>query len=228
MNGLDRYGSDHQTFFGLWEITARTNTFDQYFQTLDDDGSLNKVTISCNIDRKISGFVEEVASLGTIQIRTDDECYGITHKEGSLFCCVEGKGIQRVNIRNKKSTMIVSCDLSSWSYIVSSDNKLYYTNSKESTVTCCDIGGNIIWTFKDENSVKEPRGIAIDNVGNVYTVCYNQKKLIVLSADGQLSRQLLSKDDGLVYPYAVAYDKIQNRICVINLQNNGFLFDVTF
>ncbi|XP_071145304.1 uncharacterized protein [Mytilus edulis] len=349
MSDLDRYGSDLQTYFGLRKITDRTNTFDQYIQTLDDDGSLNRVTISCKIDSKISKFVEKVASLGTIQVQkvpsqlimerskdkqaqlvdvrnksinaiklklvhtiklyadvtgccflpdgkivlcdrsvknlvqilnqhcilifevsmspyfafdvtciddktvavssdnpnqtqiniidvetrarrsitAADKCYGITHKDGSLMVCVEGKGVQNVNIQNGKNTSLIPCDLGSCCYIVTSDTKLYYTNTKKHTVTCCDKRGNIIWTFKDENVLQDPRGIAVDNVGNVYTVSYSQHALIVLSADGQHSRHLLSKDNGLVNPFAVAYDKIQNRICVVNYKDKGFLFDVT-
>lgn len=76
--------------------------------------------------------------------------------------------------------------------------------------------------------MKDPCGIAVDNVGNDYTVSYSQHTLIVLAADGQQVRQLLSKDDGLHDPRAIAYDKTKNRLCVVNLQTNGFLFDVTF
>ncbi|XP_071145306.1 protein lin-41-like [Mytilus edulis] len=161
-------------------------------------------------------------------IRTEDACSGITHKEESLIVCVRGKGIQKVNKQSGERTSIVSCKLGSWSYIVSSDNKLYYTNRDDNTVTCCDMGGNIIWTFKDENVLKDPRGIAVDNTGNIYTVSNNNNTLIVLSADGQKRRQLLSKDDGLHNPNALAYDKIRNRLCVLNLKNAGYLFDVTF
>ncbi|XP_071146311.1 uncharacterized protein [Mytilus edulis] len=348
MDELKRYGSDLQTFFGLQEISAKTSTTDQYLQTLDDDGSLNRVTISCKIDRKVSEFIEEVASLGTIQVQkvtsqlilerskdkhaqlvrnkstnaiklklvntikldacvtgccflpggkivlcdrseenlvqilnqygkfifevsitpyfafdvtsiddktvavssdnpnrkriniidvetktrrsiaTADKCYGITHKDGSLIVCVQGKGLQTVKTHSKESTTGVPCDLGSCSYITSWDNKIYYTNNKNHTVTCCDTADNIIWTFQDENVLMDPRGIAVDNAGNVYIVSSSQNKLIVLSADGQQSKQLWSKDDGLVEPYAVAYDKIKSRTCVFNLQNNGYLFDVIF
>ncbi|VDI26192.1 Hypothetical predicted protein, partial [Mytilus galloprovincialis] len=68
MDDLVCYGSDLQTFFSLRKITARINTTDQYLQRLDDDASLNRVSISCKIDRQISLLVEEVASLGTIQV----------------------------------------------------------------------------------------------------------------------------------------------------------------
>ncbi|VDI02669.1 Hypothetical predicted protein [Mytilus galloprovincialis] len=353
IDDLNRYGSDLQTFFSLREITAMTKTTDQYLQTLVDDGSLNTVTICCEIDRKISGFVEKVESLGTIQVQkvpvqlilerskdkqaqlvgvrnksindikliklklvntinltdhvtgccflpdgkivlcdrsynnfikilhphgelmsvismspshhfdvtcmepktvavssdhngygqisvidvdtkssssfyTEDKSYGITHTDESIVICVDGKGIQTVDTKSWKKTTIVPCKLFSWCYIASLDNKLYYTNRNDNTVTCCDMAGNIIWTFKDKNVVKEPRGIAVDNAGNVYTINRSHKNMIVLSADGKQSRQLLSEDDGLRDPCAIAYDKIKNRLCVTNYDTNGFLFDVTF
>ncbi|XP_071145307.1 uncharacterized protein [Mytilus edulis] len=237
MDDLACYGSDLQTFFSLRKITPRINSTDQYLQTLDDDASLNRVSISCKIDRQILGLVEEVASLGTIQvtqtpgqlilerskdkqaqyvgmkknsindiklklvhtikltdsvtgcyflpngkfvlcdrsrnnylkilhphgelmfeislspsfafdvtciddktlavssayfkqihfinidtktirsIHTKDVCYGITHKDGSLLCCIPGKEIRSYDIQNENSTTIVPCDLSSWSYV---------------------------------------------------------------------------------------------------------------
>ncbi|XP_071145578.1 uncharacterized protein [Mytilus edulis] len=349
MDDLNRYGSDLQTFFGLREISAKTSTIDQCLHTLDDDSSLNRVSISCKINRKISGFVEEVVRLGTIQvqkiqskinlerskdkqaqlvgvrnksindikltllntirldastsvtgccslpagnivfcnnscgreciqichpngnlllkisiapnyafdvtciddktvavssnssyskqiniinidtkvissIQTEDKCKGLTYKDGSLMVCVAGKGIQTLNAKSGNSTTIVPCDLGFYSYIVSSDNKLYYTNSKDHTVTCCDMAGNIIWT---QNVLTDPCGIAVDHAGNVYTVSVSQQTLIVLSEDGQLSRQLLSKNDGLEDAFAIAYDKIKHRLCVANLQDKCFLFDVT-
>ncbi|CAC5380643.1 unnamed protein product [Mytilus coruscus] len=294
MEDLYKYGSDLQTFFGLRRISVEMNTTDQYLQTLGDDGILNRVEVSCKMDTKICNFIEEVNSLGSIQLQklpdqitlkrsknkqaqlvgvrnksineiklklehtfklpsrvtgccflpdgkivlcdrscknyvrilnphaelmfeismspsqafdvtciddrtvavssdsiycrqinivnidaksrrpllTEGICYGITHKDGSLMVCVERKGIQNVNTQNGKSTSIVPCKLSIWCYIVSSDNKLYYTNSEDHSIKCCDMEGNIIWTFKNENVVRDPCGIAVDNTGTCL-YCYS-------------------------------------------------------
>ena len=69
MKNLDRYGSDLQTFFSLRKIIASTHTLDQYLNTLVDDSSMNRVSISCTIDEKISGFIADVSSLATIQVQ---------------------------------------------------------------------------------------------------------------------------------------------------------------
>lgn len=161
-------------------------------------------------------------------LRTEHECYEIAHKDGSIMVCVNGKGVQKVNTHSAASTTIEPCKLSSWSYIDSSDNKLYYTNKSDHTVTCCDMVGNIIWTFKDEKILQDTYCIAVDNVGNVYTVNRRQNKLIVLSADRQQSRQFLSKVDGLREPCAIAYDKIKNRLCVASYDTNIFCLALYF
>ncbi|CAG2248219.1 unnamed protein product [Mytilus edulis] len=88
------------------------------------------------------------------------------------------------------------------------DKRIFYTNQRRNSVTCCDIDmNNIICTYRDTSVLKDLRGIAVDNEGNVYIVSYSQNKLVLLSAHGQQHRQLLSEKDGLLKPYAICYDK---------------------
>jgi DNA-binding beta-propeller fold protein YncE len=60
------------------------------------------------------------------------------------------------------------------------------------TVTCCDLLGITQWEFKDERVLKGPRGISIDNDGNVYVVGYSTNNVVVISPDGQRHRKLLA------------------------------------
>lgn len=62
--------------------------------------------------------------------------------------------------------------------------------------------------------LKDPRGIEVNNAGNVHIVSNSQHKLMVISADGQRSRQILSKDDGLKDTRAISYEKIKCCLCV--------------
>ncbi|XP_052081879.1 uncharacterized protein LOC127719680 [Mytilus californianus] len=182
------------------------------------------VAVSSDVQQQVHIINVDTKAMKTIP--TTDSCYGITHREGSLLCCIQGKGIQSVNLLSEKSTTIVNCNLSTLSSINFAAKKIFYTNQKRNSVTCCDTEGNIIWTFRDASVVKDLRRIAVDNVGNVYIVSYSQNKLVVLSADGQQNRQLLSEKDGLLKPYAICYDKNKNRLLIFNRKNTGFLFDV--
>jgi DNA-binding beta-propeller fold protein YncE len=46
--------------------------------------------------------------------------------------------------------------------------------------------------------LKSPRGISVDNDGNVYVVGCSSNNIVVISPDGQRHRQVLSSGDGLV------------------------------
>jgi DNA-binding beta-propeller fold protein YncE len=46
-----------------------------------------------------------------------------------------------------------------------------------------------------------PRGISVDNDGNVYVVGNRSNNVVVISPDGQRHRKLLSFKDGLSYPF---------------------------
>ncbi|XP_063408746.1 uncharacterized protein LOC134692225 [Mytilus trossulus] len=184
------------------------------------------VAVSSDVQQQVHVINVDTKSIRSMP--TPDSCYGTTHKEGSLLCCIQGKGIQSINLGSEKSTTIVNCNLSPLSSITFVDKRIFYTNQKRNSVTCCDMDtGNIIWTFRNASVVKDFRRIAVDNVGNVYIACYSQNKLVVLSADGQHHRQLLSEKDGLLKPYAICYDKTKNRLLIFNRKNTGFLFDVS-
>jgi DNA-binding beta-propeller fold protein YncE len=105
-------------------------------------------------------------------------------------------------------------------------DKLYYTNYDTHTVTCCDLHGTTQWKFKDRRVIQVPRGISVDNVGNIYVACSNSNNVVVISPDGQRHRQLLSAKDGLTSPNVLDYDKSTNRLLVVNNSTTAFLFNV--
>ena len=110
--------------------------------------------------------------------------------------------------------------MSDVTYVATSGDKLYYTNTNTNTVTCCDLHGPTQWQFKDERVLQLPYGISVDNDGNVYVVGYYTHNVVVISPDGQRHRQLLSSKDGLSYPVVLDYDKSTNRLLVVNHQSS--------
>jgi DNA-binding beta-propeller fold protein YncE len=94
-------------------------------------------------------------------------------------------------------------------------------------VTCCDLHGTKQWEFKDKRVLEDPRGISVDNNGNVYVVGCISNNAVVFSPDGQRHRQMLSSEDGLVSPRVLDYDKSTNVLLVVNESESAFLFEVT-
>jgi hypothetical protein len=80
------------------------------------------------------------------------------------------------------------------------------------------------WEFKDERVVKHPRGISVDNDGNVYVVVRDSINVVVISPDGQRHRQLLSSKDGLVKPRVLDYERSTSRLLVTDKSDIAFLY----
>ena len=132
-----------------------------------------------------------------------------------------------LNLSDKSVSNIINRDMNCVFNVATSGDKLYYTTSNTDTVTCCDLHGTTQWEFKYSSVLQDPRGISVDNDGNVYVVGCSSNNVVVISPDGQRHRQLLSSEDGLVNPTVLDYDKATNRLLVVNERESGFLFEVT-
>jgi outer membrane protein assembly factor BamB len=77
------------------------------------------------------------------------------------------------------------------------DDTIKCTDWRTNTFYCYTLTGQQIWTFKDENVLRVPRGIALDKNKTVYVVGRETQNVVVLSPDGKNCRQILAKSDGL-------------------------------
>ena len=160
-------------------------------------------------------------------ILMDTYMCGMAVRGRNIYYCAWDKGLRVLNLSDRSVSDIISSDMSNVCYVATFGDKLYYTNTNTNTVTCCDFRGTTQWQFKDERVLQGPRGISVDNDGNVYVVGCHSSKVMVISPDGQRHRQLLSPMDGLSAPYALDYDKSTNMLLVVNQRSTAFLFDVT-
>ncbi|CAC5408466.1 unnamed protein product [Mytilus coruscus] len=159
-------------------------------------------------------------------IKVDSENYGVVYKDGHLIYCAGKKGIQMISVNDETITNVSNTKLPGLVYVTTFDDKLFYTNHKDHSVTCCDYHGNILWTFCDKTVLLFPLGVSVDNDGNVFVVGYSTQNVVVISPDGQRYRQLLSGKDGLRTPQALHYDKSTNELLVANQSAEAFLYDV--
>ncbi|CAG2224085.1 unnamed protein product [Mytilus edulis] len=161
----------------------------------------------------------------TKHIPINSYCYGIIHHNGSLYVCAASIGILKLNPQDGSKTTIIKSVSSSWSYIEIFENKIYYTRDESRSVTCYDMQGKHIWTFNYGNTLERPRGLAVDNSGNVYVACTTPHRVVVISPDGQQSRELLSLNDGLVNPSAIHFDRKSNCLLIANKQQTVFTYE---
>jgi outer membrane protein assembly factor BamB len=56
------------------------------------------------------------------------------------------------------------------------DGTIKCTEWKTNTIYCYTLTGQEIWTFKDENVIREPIGVALDKNRNIYVLHLKQRE----------------------------------------------------
>jgi hypothetical protein len=185
----------------------------------------NSVAVSSGSNSIYIIDIESQKVMTTISM--DSNIYGMGVLGRTIYYCVGKKGLEMLNLSDKSVSDIINSDMSGVYYVATFADKLCYSNTNTHTVTCCDLHGTTQWEFKYERVLQCPRGISIDNDGNVYVVGGYSNNVVVICPDGQRHRQFLSSKDGLVKPRVVDYDNSNNRLLVVNASASAFLFDVT-
>ena len=188
----------------------------------------NNVAVSSGYTGKRCITIIDIESQKVMTIiPMDTYISGMAVRGRTIYYCAWNKGLKMLNLSDKSVSDIISGDMSCVDYVATSGDKLYYANTYTHTVACCGLHGTTQWQFKDTRVLQGPRGISVDNDGNVYVIGYDTNNVVIISPDGQRHRQLLSSKDGLSKPRVLDYDKSTNRLLVVNKSCTAFLFDVT-
>jgi hypothetical protein len=124
----------------------------------------------------------------------------------------KGKWIDRINIPGTNSACISL-----------GDDTIKCTDWSTNTIYCYTLTGQQIWTFKDQNVLREPRGIGLDKNRNVYVAGKGTNNVVVLSPDGKYCKQILTKSDGLDEPYSLRINFDHNELLVCNYRGPAFV-----
>ena len=106
------------------------------------------------------------------------------------------------------------------------DDSINCTDSATNTIYSNTLTGQQIWAFKDENVLREPRGIALDKNKNVYVAGSSTNNVVVLSPDGSNCREILTQSDGLDIPFSLRINIDRNELLVCNLSGPAFVFSL--
>ena len=188
----------------------------------------NGVAVSSGSRGNICITIIDITSQEVMTTIPMDTCiFGMAIRGRTIYYCTRDNGLKILNLSDQSVSDIITSNTPHVYYVAISGDKLYYTNCITDTVTCCDLHGTTQWEFNDEHVLQNPRGISVDNDGNVYVVGHMSNNVVVISPDGQHHRQLLSSKNGLNIPRVLDYDKSTNGLLVVNESESAFLFDVT-
>lgn len=70
-------------------------------------------------------------------------------------------------------------------------------------------------------------GIAVDNNGNVYVAGCISSNVIIISSDGKHHKQILTKDDGLIFPSAIILDTGNRKLLIANTGDTAFVYNIS-
>ncbi|XP_063404187.1 uncharacterized protein LOC134687658 [Mytilus trossulus] len=202
-----------------FDIISICYTFDVVF--IGDDS----IAVTCGDSKKINVIDLKKKKLKK-SIKINSHNRGVVYRDGHLIYCASDKGLQMINLRDESITNVTNNKVSGISYVTTFGDKLFYTNYKNDSVTCCDYHGNILWTFCDTRVLSCPLGITVDNGGNVFVVGHISNNVVIISSDGLRHRQLLSREDGLKGPQVLHYGTSTNTLLVANECNDAFLYEV--
>jgi ElaB/YqjD/DUF883 family membrane-anchored ribosome-binding protein len=211
------------------------------------DGSIKKVPVRncfdvvCIDDNTAAVTTGELSSAPGINIvniarlsitkfvRLPGNTYGITYYNDSLICCIENKYVHVLSCSEDfRISTIPNTNTLGYSYVVAFKGKICYTNQRKKTITCCLFNGTPVWQFKKEDILGNPHGITVDENGNLYVVGERTSNTVVISADGQCHKIILTSDDGLRKPSAVCFDEPKKQLLVANVEDGmAYLFSVS-
>lgn len=116
-------------------------------------------------------------------------------KDTKLICS-DSDGILLIDpYDNSSSYKVRDTNMRCGSYVATFGEKIYSANSITHSVTCYDLQGTVQWTFKNENVLKYPDSLSVDNDGKVFVASVVHKNVLVISADGQQHKEILEASD---------------------------------
>ncbi|XP_071160946.1 uncharacterized protein [Mytilus edulis] len=152
------------------------------------------------------------------KVKLENDCYGISYQDNKLF--IKSGGIVITDIKGKVMKKLnIGCEL----YLKTTKDRIYFINN--SIIKCISMTGEKIWEHTEKSS-SDLQGITVDDHQNVYVTDRESNTLIAIQHDGQCSKHLLSKTNGLSTPFALHYNKDRQVLLLCNSDKWAFLYNL--
>ncbi|CAC5400131.1 unnamed protein product [Mytilus coruscus] len=134
-------------------------------------------------------------------------------ESGYVFLTQKGKVISKIENIGPKMP-----------YVAMANKTICMAKWDENEVQCRDFTGKKVWVYKKESVLKTPNGVCTDRDGNVFVAGSKTNNVIVISADGKQSKELLKGQ--IIFPIAIDFDKEVRNLLVCSATGNAKLFAV--
>ncbi|XP_052088497.1 uncharacterized protein LOC127725510 isoform X2 [Mytilus californianus] len=215
-------------------------TGDFYVVFLDSNGSVNKklqlrmaYDVTCIDDNRIAvtddaeiTFIDRKQKEVIKRVRAEGYCFGISHSNGSIIYTTDKSKVKKMDLHTDVISTLNVGDPIFQSYVVGSENKIFYSNWQEHTVICYDINGSALWKFKDETVLRNPSGISVDKNYNVFVAGLNSNNVVIISHNGNQFKQIPLDGDGISNPRAISLDKENKLMLVCSERSRGAIYKI--
>ncbi|XP_052082881.1 uncharacterized protein LOC127720342 isoform X1 [Mytilus californianus] len=219
--------ADNQHLNKRLVIMNREGNFIKNIQLDDrcfDVAVIDKDTVASTlVEKKKIVIVDVNSSRVQRYILSSAECYGIIFSGEQLVVSLP-KTIQFVDPSGNSWSTLSTVNKSMYCSVL--DEKLYYTSHNSEAVYSTKLNGEVLWKF-DCQKYDYPTSITNDASGNIFVVCTESDRLMVLGNDGKTYTILLTKENGLQKPRALHYDRKSSTLCVCTLSGQCFLYKAT-
>ncbi|XP_076089647.1 uncharacterized protein LOC143060062 [Mytilus galloprovincialis] len=175
----------------------------------------NTIAITYPDERTIKIFNMDNETVTKV-ITLDKSCRGLSFSNNSLAVGLSGKEIRIIDLEGNTLKSIQVESKSSLENIVYCNDRVIYSDWKGNAVYCYDESSKQIWNYKED--LTGPRGLCTDSYGNIIVADYYSGRIIVISKDGQESKVLIGKEDGLKEPWCIRFKHNESSgfICDFN------------
>jgi hypothetical protein len=95
--------------------------------------------------------------------------------------------------------------------VVDVEKNVYISDWKTCTVTRMNLKGDLLKGFKDERLVR-PCGMVVQDDGCILVCSSGNNSIFLISENMEQGRVLLVEIDGIICPWSLALDKVQNKL----------------
>ncbi|XP_071128379.1 tripartite motif-containing protein 2-like [Mytilus edulis] len=174
----------------------------------------NTIAITYTEEKAIKTFNMENKTVTKV-ITLDKDCWGLSFSNGSMAVGLYGD--VEIRIIDLEGNTLKSIQVECKDYLrnlVYCNDRVIYSDCVGKAVYCVDESSKQIWQYTQD--LTGPKGLCTDTYGNIIVADYYSDRIIVISKDGQDSKVLISKEDGLKDPKC---------ICFKHNESSGFICD---
>ncbi|XP_052064423.1 uncharacterized protein LOC127704425 [Mytilus californianus] len=143
-------------------------------------------------------------------------CYAVTCSNGQIWTSNGGTTISQIDISGNILRSITTKN-EIRDFCIDNDSNIYYTERSFSDSNVYRITPDRQESiFCSHSDLNRPRGIDVDDKGNVYVGGMMSDNIHRISSDGKDRQIILTKEDGINYSWDLCYNRENKQLFVVN------------